>query len=599
VSLEPKPIPPARHAAPWIATALALATVLVYLPVTRCQFVNVDDVLFVTFNPHIRSGLTVEGFQWAWCNQVGCNWHPITLLTHMLDCQLFGARAWWPHLVNVLLHAANATLLFALLQRMTGALWRSAAVAALFALHPLHVESVAWVAERKDVLSTMFWFLSLWAYVRYVENLKSQTSGFKIHYAMSLLFFALGLMSKPMLVSLPFTLLLLDWWPLGRAPTLRLAWEKIPFLALSAAMSVVTLVIQKQTGAVALLDNLPMSDRVGNALISYVRYIGKMIWPGGLAAYYPLGTGHWPWWSVSAAALFLVVVTALVLWQSRRRPWLAAGWFWYVGTLVPVIGLVQVGSQAMADRYTYVPLTGLFVMLVWGGWAVAGARWMAAVMAVVLGACAVLTVHQESYWKDAEIFNKRMIDVTANNPFAHNNLGRLYLDANRTDAAITNLQAAIREKPDYADARNNLGTAFQREGQLDNAIIQFREAIRLRPDFAMACNNLGAALASQGHTREAIAQFSEAVRIKPDYADAHNNLGIALGRNGQLDESIAQFREAIRLEPGHADAHNNLGTVLLWKGRSDEAVAQFREAIRLKPDFAQARNNLARALGKK
>jgi hypothetical protein len=477
MSARKTPPTPARPSSLWIAIALALVTLAVFCPVTSFQFVNYDDTDFVTANPHVQAGLTAESFRWAWSSEVARNWHPVTMLSHILDCQLFGLKPWWPHLVNLLLHAANTVLLFSLLKRMTGAFWRSAAVAALFALHPLHVESVAWVAERKDVLSTLFWFLTTWAYLRYAEEFKVQGSRFKVFYGLSLLFFALGLMSKPMLVTLPFTLLLLDYWPLRRmkpgASVWRLAAEKIPFFLLSAALCVKTYWVQQQGGAVLRLQDFPLGSRLGNALVSYVRYIELMFWPRNLAGLY-LRSEEWPRWEVAPAALLLLAVSALVLTQWRRRPYLAVGWFWYLGTLVPVIGLVQVGMQAIADRYTYVPLIGLFVIVVWGGWDLAGAwrvaRFAPAATAIALAACAVLTVHQEFYWKDSEALFKRMIDATPNNYMARYNLGNLYSQEKRTNEAISNFTAAIEGEPNYADAHNNLGGIFLEQKRYDEAI---------------------------------------------------------------------------------------------------------------------------------
>jgi protein O-mannosyl-transferase len=494
-----------------------------------------------------------------------------------------------------------------LFKRMTGAVWRSAAVAALFALHPLRVESVAWVSERKDVLSTLFWFLTIWAYVRYADKGKVKSGECKVFYGLTLLFFALGLMSKPMLVTLPCTLLLLDYWPLGRmkqgASVWRLVAEKIPFFVLSAALCVVTFHVQKRGGMTQSLQYFPLGARLGNALVSYVRYIEKMFWPRHLAGLYPAKAGSWPWWEVTLAALLLLAVSGLVLAQWRRRPYLTVGWFWYLGTLVPVIGLVQVGVQDMADRYTYVPLIGLFVMLVWGGWELACAwrlvRFAPAATAVALAACAVLTVHQEFYWKDSETYNKQMIDVTPNNPTAHNNLGRFYLDENRMDDALTNFMAAVEENPQYAEACNNLGLALSGKGQIDEAISQYQRAISLKPDLAQARNNLGNAFGQKGQIAEAIQQFQEAIRLKPDFAEAHYNLGAALRRNGQIDEAISQYQEAIRLKPDYAEARNNLGNAFGQKGRIDEAISQYQEAIRLKPDFTEAHNNLGVALSGK
>ncbi len=639
-STRKTPLPPSKTASLWMAVALALVTLAVFCPVTGFQFVNLDDPEFITANPHVQAGLTADGFKWAWRNEVTGDWHPLTMLSLMLDCQLVGLKPWWPHLVNLLLHAANTVLLFALFNRMTGAMWRSAVVAALFALHPLRVESVAWVCERKDVLSTLFWFLTAWAYVRYAEKQWRVASGqWLVYYGLSLLFFALGLMSKPMLVTVPCALLLLDYWPLGRmkpgASLWRLAMEKIPFFAMSAALCMVTLRFQKQAGGMLSLQNFPLTSRLGNALVSYVRYIEMMFWPRHLAGLYPIRSDPWPWWEVTLAALLLLAVSALVLWQ-RRRPYLAMGWFWYLGTLVPVIGLVQAGNQALADRFTYVPLIGLFVIVVWGGWELAGAWRLAGfapvATAAALTACAALTVHQEFYWKDSETFCKRMIDVTSNNYVAHNNLGMAFGNG-KIDDAIEQFQEAIRIKPDYIDALNNLGAALGGKGKYDDAIRQDLGVLRMEPNLATARYNLGVALCGKGQFDEAIVQLQEAIRLKPDYAAAYDKLGMAFGSHGQIDEAIRQLREAIRLDPHDPEAcyhlgaafgnkgqigeaisqfreavhlnpniaeiHNSLGMALGSNGQIDEAIGQFREAIRLQPDDAEAHNNLGSALGRK
>ncbi len=600
--------PPAARGSLWVAVALALVTLAVFCPVTGFQFVNLDDPDFITDNPHVQAGLTAESFKWAWSSVVTGDWHPLTMLSLMLDCQLAGVKPWWPHLVNLLLHAANTVLLFALFQRMTGAMWRSAAVAALFALHPLRVESVAWVSERKDVLSTLFWFLTIWAYVRYAEKQWRAASGqWTVFYGLSLLFFALGLMSKPMLVTLPCTLLLLDYWPLGRlktgAPTWRLVVEKIPFFAMSVAVCVVTIRVQKQAGGMLSWQYFPLTSRLGNALVSYVSYIEKMFWPRHLAGLYLVRSSPWPWWVVTLAALLLLAISALILAQGRRRPYLAMGWLWFLGTLVPVIGLMQTGMQAMADRFTYVPLIGLFVIVAWGGWEWAGAwripRFVPVAAAAALAACAAVTVRQESYWKDSETFNKRMIDVAPDNSFAHNNLGSYYLDIQRTNDALPQFLAAVELAPYYAEARHNLGMVLAWKGQIDEAITQYREAIHLKQDYAAAHYNLGLALGGKGKIDEAIQEYEKAIHLKPDFAQAHNNLGLALSRKGQFDEAIRHYHEAIRLRPNSPTAHNNLGAALGGKGQIDEAIGQFQEAIRLKQDFAEAYNNLGSALAGK
>jgi tetratricopeptide (TPR) repeat protein len=548
--------------------ALAVVTLAVFLPVTGFKFVNYDDPDFVTANPHVQAGLAAESFRWAWRSDVAHNWHPITMLTHMLDCQWFGLRPWWPHLVNVLLHTANALLLFALLARMTGALWRSAAVAALFAWHPLHVESVAWIAERKDLLSTFFWFLTIWAYLRYAEELKVRHSKFRVFYALSFFFFALGLMSKPMLVTVPFSLLLLDYWPLGRmksvAQAVRLAGEKIPFFLGSAALCVVTYRIQQQGGAVLPTQAFPLESRLANALASYVRYIEMMFWPRHLAGLY-LRSGQWPWWGLALAGLLLLAISALVLAQARRRPYLAVGWFWYVGTLVPVIGLVQVGMQSMADHYTYVPLVGLFIILAWGGAELAATwswtRFAPAATAAALAGCAVLTMHQEFYWKDSETLFKRMIDSTPNNYIAHYDLGNFYYREGRTAEAISNFTAAVEEEPQYAEAHNNLGCIFLAQKRYDEALQHYRAAVRVQPTYlyyfnlANALADMASAHRDTNEFAEAVQTYQHALRLNPASREAHYNLGLTWQAQGRAREAAAEFEQAASLGPNRADAH--------------------------------------------
>ena len=610
VKRTPAAPPPARNAPLWISIALAAAALAVFWPVTRCQFLNYDATAFVTANPHVQAGLTVESFEWAWRSEVARNWHPITMLTHMLDCQWFGLNPAWPHLVNLLFHAANTLLLFHLLKRMTGAVWRSAAVAALFALHPLHVESVAWVAERKDVLSTFFWLLTTWAYVRYVENLKRPTARAKWHYLAALVIFALGLMSKPMLVTLPFALLLLDYWPLARmnpakakgTPFGRLILEKIPFLLLSAALCVVTYRLQEHGGSVLNVDNLPLGDRLGNALVSYARYIEKMFWPQGLAGLY-VKTAAWPLWEVALAALFLAAVSAAVIAQRRRRPYLAAGWFWYLGTLVPVIGLVQVGMQTMADRYTYVPLIGLFVMVAWGGAELAAAgkspRIAAGAAAALLAACALVTRRQITYWHDSESLFKRMIDATPANYMAHYNLGNLYERALRTNDAVAQFTAALEAEPNYADAHNNLGGILLDQKRYDEALLHYRAALRINPGFlryfnlANALADAASARRDAAHFAEAVQTYRQALQLNPGSCEAHHNLGLTWQAQGREGEALAEFEQAAQLNPSFAPAQMSLAGALRSAGRLDEASVHYKAVTAADPGRADAWSGLA------
>ena len=611
----------------WLpAVLLALVTVALYWPATSHDFVNYDDDLVVTSNVHVQNGLTPANIKWAFLNPMNNIWHPLTVLSHMLDCQLFGLNPWGHHLTSVLLHALNAALVFVLLQKLTGAIWRSLLVAALFGLHPLHVESVAWVAERKDVLSTCFGLLSLIFYARYAQRRSSAerrasraalavpslvTRHSSLDYVGALFFFAFGLMSKPMLVTWPFVMLLLDYWPLKRfavadlrftnsrsLPSLLL--EKIPFFALAALASIVTFVVQKQTGALVAVEKLPLGARSGNALISYCRYLGKLFWPADLAVYYP-HPGYWPLAEVLLAGLLLVVISVLTFAMRRQYPFLLMGWLWFVGTLVPVIQLVQTGSHAMADRYAYIPSLGILILTIWGVCELAR-RWRYYKTALsVMGCTAIvlclgLTRQQLGYWQDTETLFRHALEVTDKNFIAHNSLGVTLDRKGQIDEAIRQFQAAIRLKPDYPNAHNNLGVALGRKGQTDDAISQYQEAIRLKPDYAEFYYNLGAALDKKGQNEEAINQFQAAIRLKPDYADAYNDLGAALDRKGQVEEAINQFQAAIRLKPDYAEAHNNLGVALGRKGQSGEAISQFQAAIRLKPDYADAYNNLGCAL---
>jgi tetratricopeptide (TPR) repeat protein len=567
-----------------VAVLLALVTLALYWPVTRYDFINCDDDLFVTSNVHVQNGLTLANIKWAFLNPVADNWHPLTVLSHMLVCQVFGLKPWGHHLINVLLHALNATLVFTLLRRMTGVTWRSLLVAALFAVHPLRVESVAWVSERKDVLSGFFGLLSLIAYARYAQRtgMGSQESELgkleektisalaarhsALGYGFALFFFALGLMSKPMLVTWPFVMLLLDYWPLERFKRnsgWRLVAEKIPFFALAALASVVTLVVQKRGGSLALSESLPFDARAENTLVSYCRHLGKMFWPTDLAVLYP-HPGYWPIEKVLLAGGLLLGISVLLLVNRQRYPFLLMGWLWFCGMLVPVIGLVQTGSQAMADRHSYIPSLGVLILAIWGACEVTRRRRYQVVALSVAGCAAVvlcfgLTRQQLGYWKDSESLFRHALKVTENNYLAH----------------------------------LNLGTALGMKGQIDEAISQFQETIRLKPDYADAHFNLGATLGMKGQVDEAVKQFQEAIRLNPDHAKAHYYLGITFDRKGQIDEAISQYQETIRLKPGDADTHFNLGNALLQKEQTGGAILCFQRVLAIQPTNAVCLNNLA------
>jgi tetratricopeptide (TPR) repeat protein len=577
-----------------VCLGLAVATLAVFGGVRNHEFITYDDDAYVTNNRHVQAGLTWKGVIWSLTTTQASNWHPLTWLSHMLDCQIYGLQAGGHHLTTLLLHIVNALLLFLVLEQMTGAMWRATVVAALFALHPLHVESVAWVAERKDVLSTLFWMMTMWAYVRYVK-----CPGFS-RYLLTLLLFALGLMAKPMLVTLPFVLLLIDYWPLGRfnkmersgdstgvAPSrrtgeagsqrsllFRLIREKAPLFVLAGVSSIVTFVVQKTGGAVWSLEAVPITMRVANALISYVYYIGKMVWPQHLAVFYPYETVV-PVWQGLGAGLFLVGVSFLALREVRRLPYISVGWLWYVGTLVPVIGLVQVGEQAMADRYTYIPLIGLFIVVVWGAVDLAR-KWRYKTLLLgtsaggVLLACMICTHLQVSHWRTTMTLFQHALDVTANNYLAYNNVANVLASQGKLQEAVASYSEALRIKPDYVNAHNNLGTTLDELGRFGEAVAHFSEALRIKPDFAEAHNNLGIALVARGEIDKAIAHHSEALRIRPDYAGAHNCLGVALAMQGKLEEAVAHFSEAIRIAPDDAEARHNLDLVLRNGGNREE-----------------------------
>jgi Flp pilus assembly protein TadD len=594
----------------WLpALLLAAATVALFSPALHCGFVNYDDDRYVTANPQVQGGLTPANIRWAFTHPVADNWHPLTVLSDMFICQFWGLNPWWHHLANMLLHAVNAALVFLLLRQWTGAVWKSLMVAALFAFHPLRVESVAWIAERKDVLSGFFGLLSLMAYTRYATCpstwLRSPA------YWLAWLWLACGLMSKPMLVTWPFLFLLLDYWPLKRLTPARagqLILEKVPFLALAAATGIVTFLIQPRGAAVETMEDLPLTARCANALIACCRYLGKTIWPADLAVLYP-HPGHWPATDVIAAGVLLAAASVLVVMQRRRRPWLLTGWFWFLGCLVPVIGLVQVGLQSLADRYTYMPSIGLFILVVWclGLWAGipsvsvrhdarearAPGPWLLGVgggLAIAL--CAWTTRAQLRYWQDGETLFRHTVEVTKNNFVACYNLGVALDQKNRPEEAIFAYQAALKIAPDYARARVNLGCDLDVEGRSDEAMQQYQQAIAAAPGNFYAHDNFGIALLKHGRSREAVEQLREAVRLAPDNAQAHNSLAAALYTDGQPAEAVQQFHEAIRLDPNDAQARFNLGCVLEKSGRISDAAEQFQEAVRINPDYQAARDHL-------
>ena len=609
-----------------ICLLLAAGALAAYWPVLNCEFVNIDDWAYVTDNSHVKAGLTWSSVVWAFRGTVAGNWHPLTILSHMLDCQVYGLRASGHHFTNLLFHVANTLLLFGFLQRLTRATWRSALVAALFAVHPLRVESVAWVAERKDVLSAFFFMLTLWAYGRFAEirNPKSETRSLKqetesaarvgvpglggevrlssarLWYLTAMVMFALGLMSKPMLVTLPFVLLLLDYWPLRRftnppihqstnpslqyssSPILRLVLEKLPFFLLAAAASVVAFLAQKSGGAVVALQAFPFRARLANAGVSYVRYLAKTMWPDPLAVFYPY-EGGWGAGRVLGAAVLLAALSLAAIVMARRRPYWFVGWFWFAGTLVPVIGLVQIGSQALADRYTYLPLIGIFVLCCWGlGELVAprvGRRVVAIGAVLLLLGFAVVTRVQLRHWKNSQALFEHAVQVTAHNARAQYCLGFILETQGKTAEAFGRYAEAIRDLPEFTEAHCGLAGIWAGQSKLEAAANEYRAALRCQSDFPQAHYGLADVLVKQGQGDQAIIHYTAALRSRPDYAEAHYQLATLLTRKMDIGQAIVHYREALRLKPGWLEALNNLAWILATQ--PDERHRNGAEAVRL------------------
>ncbi len=604
-----------------VCSALVLITLLVYSPVLRCLFINYDDGDYVFNNPAVQAGLTTPGFLWALRTGHTGNWHPLTWLSHMMDCQLFGMNPAGHHLTNLLIHCANASLLFLLLLRMTGAFWPSAFVAALFAWHPLRVESVAWVAERKDVLSTFFMLLAVWAYTKYVQlaspNPKTIAKGplASSSYYFALLFYVLSLMSKPMYVTLPFILLLLDWWPLCRINALanpdgaasltlsnvkRLAVEKLPFLVLSLASCIVTYRVQNAAGAVSSLEALPLTSRLANIPVSYVRYISKIIWPSSLAIFYPFPK-HWPLWIVAVSIALLVLILVLMLRTAARRPYLATGWLFFLGTLIPVIGLVHVGTQSIADRYTYMPSVGIFIAVVWLAreitrYSASAQKTLCVLGVIILAACLVVTYRQLAYWRDTETIFARAVKVTKDNYLAHLNLGTYLESTGRDREALDHLNEALRIAPESPELLNNLGVIAFNHGQTNDALSYLTRSLKSAPNYAEAQNNLGNVLAALGDFDGASNHYTTALKCRKYYAEAHNNLGRVLEIKGNLPEAIRQYQAALEINPGYADTHVNFGKALLRQGNTSEAASHFADALHKKPSDVDVIAEVARVL---
>jgi tetratricopeptide (TPR) repeat protein len=593
-----------RHATLLLAGLLALSTFVLYAGSMRMGFVSYDDPAYVTNNYQVQRGLTLSGVVWAFTTETEANWHPVTWLSHMADVQIFGMHPAGHHFTNVLLHALNVVLLFLLLRAGTQALFRSAAVAALFAIHPLNVESVVWIAERKSLLCTTFLFLALAAYGWYVRK---PGAG---RYLAVVLFFALGLMAKPMIVTLPFALLLLDFWPLKRFPyhhtnerpsgvlsTVRkLAVEKIPLFLLSIASAAITMRTQRSAGALGSTAALPLVQRLNNAIYSYLAYILKAIWPSRLAVFYPHPGGSLALWKVVAAALLVLLVSAFA-WLRRDRGYLSVGWLWYLGTLVPVIGIVQAGRQAMADRYAYVPLLGIFVMT---AWSVAefsprlplgrGSRF--ALVAAVLSLYAVFSFVQIGYWRDSLTLFQHALQVTPDNSITEDNLGTAYVEKGLLEQAVPHYVAAIRLSPRLSNAHYDLATVLLRQNRLDEAQREYGIVLKTASDpleLAQAHNNLAVVLMQKNQSAEAGNEFAAAIGLNPNEVNSFIGRGSLAFQAGNLDAALADFTRAIQIAQSPS-AYFWMGRTLEGKGEMASAMHAYENAARIAPDFVAAKD---------
>jgi Flp pilus assembly protein TadD len=614
----------ARNKMVMIAALLVVLTYAAYHGVLGCGFISYDDDKYVSDNHSLKAGLPFAGIKYAFTTFDLANWHPLTWLSYMVDKGLYGLNPHGFHLTNLLFHLANVLLLLLVLIRMTsrlgstqasrlgstqasrlgstqasrlgstqtGSLWKSAFVAALFALHPLHVESVAWIAERKDVLSTFFWLLTMWAYVLYSEkpNIK--------RYVPVIVLFALGLMAKPMLVTLPFVLLLMDYWPLGRlrlrnakkqdANYESLIVEKVPLLVISLGSSIITFIAQNQGKAMSGLDRVPLNHRLGNVLVSYACYLFKTVWPAKLAVFYPLvkpSAGQ-----VLGATLLLFALSYLII--RAKRPYLTVGWLWYVGTMIPVIGLVQVGAQSMADRYTYVPLIGIFIILAWGIPEVLGKRPIAlsAGAGIIVLALAILTWNQVRYWRNDVTLFSHALRITKNSFVAYSSLGTALARQGKYQPAVDLLTKAIELRSDQPIYYLSLGNAYFALHKYDEAIDAYSRGLSVDPNMEDARKNMEITLARQRSSRR------RGVQPPSKEVVEHYEKGGVLYDQGNIDAAVQEFREAIRLYPKFAEAHSNLGLALKEQDKTDEAISEYRKALRLKPDLSEAHNNLAVAL---
>lgn len=586
-----------------ISIVLVAATLAAYEPIRHNDFVSYDDTAYITENPNVTGEITQESVIRAFTTSHMGNWHPLTMLSHMLDCEIFGLNPLGHHFINVLFHILNALLIFWILTATTDAMWPSAFVAAVFALHPLQVESVAWAAERKTVLSGFFWFLTIAVYIWYTKR-----PGIK-RYILLFMVYALCIMTKPAVVTLPMVLLLLDYWPLERfnwerhpagksVPLSRIFMEKVPLLALSAILSAATIAAQKNAGAFVPVDAIPLYSRITNMFLSYTNYIGKTIWPSQLVVFYPYPNATLLTTAATICAPLLVLISVIIIYAGRRRKYAAMGWLWYVGTLVPMIGLVQAGSQAMADRYMYIPILGLLVIVAWAvrDFIFNRPQWKTAVSvlaAVALLSAIIATRTQVRYWQNSMSLFGNALKVTKNNPVAEKGYGSALFAEGRLDEAVVHLRNAIQTHPGYLPAGNELGKVYLKQGKFNEAVACFNELLKRNKNSAEVYYNLGIALSLQKKYEEAIKHFAKALELDPKYPDAHNNMGIALLATGKNAEAIKYFNEALRIRSNDAGLYENLGNAYVQSGKYDLAVRNWAKALDLKPNNTEIINNMA------
>lgn len=610
---------PGKYRCVLICVLLACGVLAVYWQVLRSDFVNIDDTIYVTENHHIKTGFTAENVKWVFSVGKVAYWHPLAWLSHMLDCQLYGLRPGLHHLSSLIIHIANSLLVFLVFRRMTGALWKSAFVAAVFAFHPVNVDSVAWVAERKNVLSTLFWLLTMWAYIGYARE------GGPKRYLSALGLFTLGLLAKPMLITLPFAMLLLDYWPLGRLslkrlpgqangkagksrasgcqalPLRRLIWEKIPFFVLSAISVFLSFLAMRRLGITASTKLIPLKLRLANAVVSYVGYIDKIICPRKLAVFYPYPMEVVIWRSLGAL-LLLACISFVLIWVFRKKPYLSIGWLWFIGTLVPVIGLVQAGLwPAIGDRWAYVPMIGLLIIVAWGAGDLA-AKWRLPISIPILAACACLsalmfsTYRQAGYWRNSHTLFGHALEVTTDNYIAHLGFGNALIKDDKTAEAMSHYRKAVEIHPAYADAHYNLGVAFGLQDAYEQAITEYRIALDLDKNHIKARLRLAEALTRTGSLDEAIGYFEKIMQTRPDDVEVLNNYALALVQKKRTAQAIELYDKALRIDPDSVEVLNNIGSALAEQRQFDPAIAHLTKALSLKPNFTKTYYNLADTL---